>query len=178
MSTSRIVNPTWREDCNQAPHPEPLQHLPRGTGKQSQSVWSESHLAVSYSGISWHLRTLGADYIMCCMDCYTVQTSASSVALEFRQLYIQPSLYFPKRNRKRTSPRGEYFRLIRHTLLQGSISFEDVTVNFTQEEWGQLDPDQRTLCRALHYQTRGDLQVRARSTMDIRGRICKPLLPR
>nr|XP_030699743.1 zinc finger protein 510-like isoform X1 [Globicephala melas]XP_030699744.1 zinc finger protein 510-like isoform X1 [Globicephala melas]XP_030699745.1 zinc finger protein 510-like isoform X1 [Globicephala melas]XP_030699746.1 zinc finger protein 510-like isoform X1 [Globicephala melas] len=29
----------------------------------------------------------------------------------------------------------------------GSISFEDVTVNFTQEEWGQLDPDQRTLCR-------------------------------
>ncbi|KAM9052462.1 uncharacterized protein AAG666_001778 isoform 4-T5 [Megaptera novaeangliae] len=73
---------------------------------------------------------------------------------------------------------GEYFRLIRHTLLQGSISFEDVTVNFTQEEWGQLDPDQRTLCRALHYQTRGDLQVRARSTMDIRGRICKPLLPR
>ena len=32
-------------------------------------------------------------------------------------------------------------------LLQGSISFEDVTVNFTQEEWGQLDPDQRTLCR-------------------------------
>ncbi|XP_036685300.1 KRAB domain-containing protein ZNF747-like [Balaenoptera musculus] len=60
----------------------------------------------------------------------------------------------------------------------GSISFEDVTVSFTQEEWGQLDPDQRTLCRALHYQTRGDLQVRARSTMDIRGRICKPLLPR
>ncbi|XP_035580097.1 zinc finger protein 510-like isoform X3 [Zalophus californianus] len=30
---------------------------------------------------------------------------------------------------------------------QGSISFEDVTVNFTQEEWGQLDPDQRTLYR-------------------------------
>ncbi|KAB1270932.1 Zinc finger protein 37A [Camelus dromedarius] len=43
----------------------------------------------------------------------------------------------------------EYFRLIKYVLLQGSVSFGDVTVNFTQEEWGQLDPDQRTLCRDI-----------------------------
>ncbi|XP_005637572.1 zinc finger protein 248-like isoform X2 [Canis lupus baileyi] len=30
---------------------------------------------------------------------------------------------------------------------QGSISFEDVIVNFTKEEWSHLDPDLRTLYR-------------------------------
>ena len=32
-------------------------------------------------------------------------------------------------------------------LLQASVSFKDVTVDFTQEEWQQLDPVEKTTYR-------------------------------
>lgn len=32
-------------------------------------------------------------------------------------------------------------------LLQASVSFKDVTVDFTQEEWQHLDTDQKALYR-------------------------------
>lgn len=45
------------------------------------------------------------------------------------------------------SPVSNPFSLVRSVLLQGSVSFQDVTVGLTQEEWWVLGPAQKTLYR-------------------------------
>ncbi|XP_044943873.1 zinc finger protein 37A-like [Mustela putorius furo] len=43
----------------------------------------------------------------------------------------------------------DYLNLNTNVLFQGSLSFANVTVGFTQEEWQHLDPAQRTLYREV-----------------------------
>ncbi|XP_036032959.1 zinc finger protein 567 isoform X5 [Onychomys torridus] len=53
------------------------------------------------------------------------------------------------------------------TMAQGSLSLKDVTVDFSQEEWQQLDPAQKTLCLDVMLENYGHL-------ISVGCDVCKP----
>ncbi|XP_044932455.1 zinc finger protein 567 isoform X2 [Mustela putorius furo] len=62
-------------------------------------------------------------------------------ACDFGETTVRGTASFPKRN-----PKEDWSHLADlKTMAQASVSFKDVTVDFTREEWQHLDPAQKTL---------------------------------
>lgn len=62
-------------------------------------------------------------------------------------------------------PKPSTWSLKRNVSLQGSVSFEDISLDFTWDEWQDLDAAQRTLYRDVMLENYSSLMFLGKSVL-------------
>lgn len=62
-------------------------------------------------------------------------------------------------------PKPSAWSLKRNVSLQGSVSFEDISLDFTWDEWQDLDAAQRTLYRDVMLENYSSLMFLGKSVL-------------
>ncbi|KAL6087671.1 hypothetical protein STEG23_018827 [Scotinomys teguina] len=107
--------------------------------------WSESVQSAA-------LGVCGSQKYNCPIYCILFRNSGVGIrmaATVIPLIHVQSSLYPLSPEKGHTGKEGLTNEFLTN-LIQELVSFEDVTVHFTEEEWDLLDSLQRTLYRKVH----------------------------